>query len=300
MIEASPTFVERDAPVESDHVRSGLFHRGKKRGAVGAEVNDRHSGLLQLLHHAGDVGQNVAAIVFHAEASDPAIENLDDVGPGADLISGIGGGHDDQFAHQRVPVVGRVVHHFFGVDVVARASAFDHVAGEGEGSATEADHRQLVAEMLCDQGNSFGDISEFGGAVGAQVRDVFLAADGLLDDWTFSGGEMEGQAHDFERQQEVGEDDGGVDAEEFGGGNGDLGGKRGLLADFEKRMLLADRAIFGHIASGLAHEPDGRAVDGLRFAGAHEAGIWSRHELMNVAFFEGACSDRKTAKGDHH
>ena len=84
---------------------------------------------------------------------------------------------------------------------------------------------------------------------------------------------MKGQAHDFERQQKVGEDDGGVDAEDFRGRDGDLGGERGLLADLQKRVLLADRAILGHVASGLAHEPDGCAVDGLRLASANEAGI---------------------------
>ena len=199
VIEASPAFVERDAPVEADDVRSGLFHRGQERGAVGAEINDGRAGFLQLLHHGGDVGQDVAAIVFHAEASDPAVENLDYVGAGAHLLGGILGGHRDQLAHQCVPVGGRVVHHFLGVDVVARASAFDHVAGEGEGRAAESDDRDAVGEMLRDQRDRFGDVAEIGGAVGAQVGDVFFAAHGLLDDGTFSGGEVKGQAHDFER-----------------------------------------------------------------------------------------------------
>ena len=96
---------------------------------------------------------------------------------------------------------------------------------------------------------------------------------------------MKGQAHDFEGQQEVGEDDGGVDAEDFGSGDGDLGGERGLLADFEERVLLADCAVLRHVASGLAHEPDGGAVDGLGLAGANKVGIWGRHEVMNLAFF---------------
>ena len=153
-----------------------------------------------------------------------------------------------------------------------------------------------VAEMLCDQAHRLGNIAQFGGAVGAQVRDVFLAAHRLLDHRSFAGGKMKRQAHHFERQQEVGEDDGGVDAEDFGSGDGDLGGQRGLLADFEQRMLLADRAIFGHVASGLAHEPDGRAVDGLGLAGANEAGIRGRHEFLNVAFFREECCDRGEIK----
>ena len=101
------------------------------------------------------------------------------------------------------------------MDVVARAAAFDHVAGESEGRAAEADYRDASGEMLRHQADGFGDIAEFGGAVGPKVRDVFLAANGLLDDRPFARREMKGQAHDFERQQQVGEDDGGIDAEEL-------------------------------------------------------------------------------------
>ena len=45
---------------------------------------------------------------------------------------------------------------------------------------------------------------------------------------------MERQSHDLERQQEVGEDDGRVNAEKLGGGDGDFGGEFGLFADFEQ------------------------------------------------------------------
>ena len=98
---------------------------------------------------------------------------------------------------------------------------------------------------------------------------------------------MEGQAHDFEREQEVGENDGGVDAENFGGGDGDFGGERGLLADFEQGMLLANGAVLGHVASGLAHEPDGSSIDGLGLAGANEDGIGRGHEPITLAFLRG-------------
>ena len=47
VIETLPAFVERDAPVETDDVGSGFFHRGQKRGAVGAEINDGRAGFLQ-------------------------------------------------------------------------------------------------------------------------------------------------------------------------------------------------------------------------------------------------------------
>src|ERR1700710_146119 len=39
MAQALPTFVERDAPVESDDIRACFFHCRQERGAVGAEIN---------------------------------------------------------------------------------------------------------------------------------------------------------------------------------------------------------------------------------------------------------------------
>jgi hypothetical protein len=55
--------------------------------------------------------------------------------------------------------------------------------------------------------------------------------------------------------------------------------------------LLANRAILGHVASGLAHEPDRSAVDGLGLTGANEKRIGRGHEPINVAFlWEGVCA----------
>jgi len=52
-------------------------------------------------------------------------------------------------------------------------------------------------------------------------------------------------------------------------------------------MLLADGAVLGHVASGLAHEPDGSAVDRLGLAGTNEDGIRGGHEPFTVAFSRG-------------
>jgi hypothetical protein len=73
--------------------------------------------------------------------------------------------------------------------------------------------------------------------------------------------ELEGQAHGFEGQQQVGKDDGRIDAELFSGGDGDFSGQIGLLADFDQRVVLADVAVLLHVAAGLAQKPDGGAVD---------------------------------------
>src|SRR6266478_6772664 len=49
-------------------------------------------------------------------------------------------------------------------------------------------------------------------------------------------------------------------------------------------MLLANGAVLGHVASSLAHEPDGSSLDGLGFAGANEDGSGRGHEPTTLAF----------------
>jgi len=169
---------------------------------------------------------------------------------------------------------------------MAGAAAFDHVAGQSEGRSTEADYRKVSGKMFCDQAHGLGNVAEFRGLVDAELSYVLLGADGFLDDRAFSRGEMKGQAHDFEWKQEVGEDDGGVDAEKFSGGDGDCGGERRILADFEQGMPFADGAILGHVSSGLAHEPHRGALDGLGFASANEDGLGCGHEATTVAFLQ--------------
>ena len=157
------------------------------------------------------------------------------------------------------------------MDVIARAAALDHVAGQRVGRAAEADDAQAIAKVRGDFLDGAGDVSQIAGAVGAQGAHVVGGADGMMDDRPLAGLELEVQAHRLQRQQQVGEDDGRVDAQLFRGGDGDLGGDLRLLADFDQRVVLADVAVLLHIAAGLAQKPDRRAVDGLAQAGAEKA-----------------------------
>jgi len=83
--------------------------------------------------------------------------------------------------------------------------------------------------MVCDFLDSAGYIGEVGGAVGAQDANVLSGADGMVDDGTLAGLELEGQSHGFERQQQVGKDDGRVHTELFSGSDGDFAASSGCL-----------------------------------------------------------------------
>ena len=157
------------------------------------------------------------------------------------------------------------------MDVVARSAALDHVAGQRVRRAAEADDAEAIAEVRGDFLDGAGDVGQVVGAVGAQGAHIVRGAHGVMDDRPFAGLELEGQAHGLERQQQVGKDDGRVDAELFSGGDGNFGGESGLLANLDQRVVLADVAILLHVAAGLAQKPDRRAIDGPAQTGADEA-----------------------------
>ena len=87
-----------------------------------------------------------------------------------------------------------------------------------------------------------------------------------MDHRALALGELEADAHGFERQQDVGEDDGSVDLVAPHGLDRHLGGDLRRLAHFEEGVLRPDLAVFRQISSCLAHHPYGRAVNGLASA----------------------------------
>ena len=122
-----------------------MTHGGEERCGVDAEVDDGDAEGLDAADELGGGGEAVLAVVGDAEGSGPGVEDLDDVGSGFDLLLGEAYEDGDELFHQERPSGFVAVHEFFGLDVVAGGAAFDHVAGEGEGCAAEADDAELVA-----------------------------------------------------------------------------------------------------------------------------------------------------------
>src|SRR5208282_326518 len=201
------------------------------------------------------------------------------------------GGNRDQLLHQLAPGGGRGVHHLLGEEIVARAATFDHVAGKCEGRAAEADDGELVAEVVAHELHRFRNVAEVGGTVGAKTGNVFGGATWLFDLWSatagsLAGGEVKGQPHDFEREKKIGEDDGRINLEDLGSFNSHLGRDLRLLADLDQRVLFADGAVLGHVASSLTHEPDWSPFGGLSLGGANEERVCGRHGPFNLTSSE--------------
>ena len=125
--------------------------------------------------------------------------------------------------------------------------------------------------MLRNQADCLGNVSELRRAVGPQTRDVLLSAHRFLNHGSFTSREVKGHAHDLQGKQKVGKDNGSVNTQRFRGSDRNFSSQRRILTDFYQGMILADGTIFGHVPSGLAHEPHGSAVRSLGLAGPDKA-----------------------------
>ena len=225
---------------------------------------------VNLIVVRGDQGthvrQHVRAVVGGREAADPAVEELHGVGAGVDLRVEVGRDRAPEALHQRAPRARVAQHERLGARVEARAAALDQVGGEGEGRAGEADQRDRRRQRGPRPSDGFGDVCERAGLHLAQAVDVGPGAHGVPDRGTVAARELEPRAHRLEDEQDVGEDDGRVDAEPHGRLDRHRGGEVRRAAQLQEARLLADRPVLGQVAARLPHEPDRRVARRLAAA----------------------------------
>ena len=107
----------------------------------------------------------------------------------------------------------------------------------------------------------------------AEPLDVGGAPDRPVDHRADALHELDVEPHPENRGHDVREHDGRVDAVPPHRLERHLGAELGLVRDLEERVALADRAVLRQRPPRLAHEPDGRALDGLAPRGADEKRI---------------------------
>ena len=108
-----------------------------------------------------------------------------------------------------------------------------------------------------------------------QPIDVSAGSHRIVDRRPFTLDEVEVQSHRGEGQQQIREEDGGVDVDRIDWLQRDGDGELRLAANLEQRISLPERAIFGHVPAGLSHEPDGRGIDRLTPARTQESIVHS-------------------------
>jgi len=260
-----------DTPVDADHIGTGGGEQGQEASRASAEEDDRDVERLERGDDALCPGQDSALVVEGAERTGPAVEELHGLDASCDLCLQVGDGDRREPLHQRVPGGWLMRQQVLGGQVVAGTAAFDQVAGERERRAGEADKRDAAVERAPDEADALEHAA--GKLLGfrlAQLGDVGRGADGRRDDRALTGAEVERAAEAGDRQQEVSEDDRGIDAEGLDRLERDLGDEGRVSADLKQRGARADSAIRREVAPSLAHEPDGGCIDRLATAGTQE------------------------------
>ena len=227
---------------------------------------------LTLVDHVAHVRQHEQLVVERAQPADPGVEELHDLGAGGDLRLEVVDDDLGDDAHEAAERHRVLVHELLHVRVVARVAALDDVARQGERRAGEADERDARVELVAHELDGVHHVLQVGRGVDAvHALEVAGAADGPLDDGPVVLAEVEADAHGLQRQQDVGEHDGRVQIEAAERLQRDLRRHVRPPAHLHEAHLLADGAVLGQVAAGLAHEPDGRRVDGFAGAGIEKA-----------------------------
>src|SRR5271165_2954397 len=207
IIEVTPRCIERNPPVKPEDVRPGLAHGRQQARRVHAEVDHRNAHGLNVADESLRRGQYEFPIVLDAQRTGPAVEYLDYVRTGFHLLLRELAQHFHQLVQQSAPRIGIAIHQCLGVDIVARSTTFDHVAGKCEGCAAESDDAEPILEVRNYALDGFSYIAQLRRAVGAQACNVFDGTNRGVNHRAFAGLELEVQSHAFEGKEQIGEDD---------------------------------------------------------------------------------------------
>ena len=238
--ELFPGDVDGEAPVDADDVAAGRGQVRENRGRPGAEMNGRDVGRFQGREDLGGMRAGELAVVLGRERPDPRVEDLDGLGARFDLRHDEGADHLGQAVAQPVPRLGVAVHQRLGPGEVARGPALDGVRRQRERRAGEADERDAAVELPSRHRNRVQHVAEpFARLEQPEPFDVSFGPERLLDPRAFAFDEVERQAHRFEGQQQVREDDGGVDVDGVDRLQGDAGGQLGRPTELEEGVPFA-------------------------------------------------------------
>ena len=123
-------------------------------------------------------------------------------------------------------------------------TAFDGIGRKREGGAGKADERHPSGQLALNLLDGCQNVGERLARLEAPDRlQVGLCPQRPLDRGTFALEKVEGNAHGFERQEQVGEEDRRVDVNPPNGLQSDRGRQVGGAANLEQGISLAELAI---------------------------------------------------------
>lgn len=227
-----PSGIEIDAPVDADYGPSIESEEGEEGRISGPKIDERNGG-DNGIDESAHVGEEKRLVVARSKAANPRIEELNDLSPGSDLFIQVERDRIGEFFHEDVPGGGIAIHHLFGEGEVTTASPFDHVAGEGEGGSRKADNRYGGWEGSASESHRIGnELERFHAGKRSHAIDIAGEPERVVDDGAVPWCEFEMHAHRLEDGEQIGEDDGRIDADALHGGDHDFRAELRVFAEF--------------------------------------------------------------------
>ena len=215
--------------------------------------------------------QHRALVVTRCDVADPAVEELYGLCARVDLHLEVGDGGVCELAEQRVPSLRLRPHERLAVLVVAGAVTLHRVARQRERRAREPDERHPIHELAPKLLDDLLHVAGVGDGIGdAELLDIGDRAHRVVDHGTLAALELQVEPHAGKADENVREHDRGVHAHEVDRLHRDLDRKLRRATHLEEAVLLANRAVLGHVAPGLPHHPHRRALSLLAPSGAEE------------------------------
>ena len=277
---ALPGSVQVAAPVKPDNVSARLGNHLEQMSRPVGKMDQGH-GLLHAGNHVLLVRQHEFAVVRGSERPDPGVEELHHLHAGIDLGIQVIDDNAGQVLHELVPGLRLREHHGLGMLVVPGPAALDHVAGKRERRAREPDERHLAVKLLEHNLNRLHEIIDLGGRIDLlELLHIGHRSDRIMDNRPLALGEFQADAHWFERQQDVGEDDCRVDLIPPDRLDRDFRSHFRGLAHLQEGILGPDLAVFRQVPACLAHHPHGGAIYRLAPASLDKP-VCSRHRAIS-------------------
>jgi len=252
--------VEWRAVVDPDHVRPDVPHRAQQMAGPGPEVDDRYAEVAYVRQGAGARRRHVPLVVVEREGAGPGVEQLHRARPGENLGAQERAGQVRRPRGEGGPRPGVAVHEAARAQVVAAGPALDQVGGQRERRACEPDERgasergDRPSDAVADRSQP-GVVERVRGR--GQAVDVGPRASRLGEHGPDARGDLDVDSRQAERDNDVAEEDRGVNAVPPDRLERDLGGERRGEAGLEHPGARAGRPVLGKGAPGLTHEPDG-------------------------------------------
>jgi hypothetical protein len=166
---------------------------------------------------------------------------------------------------------------------ITTGTAFDRITRQRERRPGEPDERDVGGQGADGEAHCFEDIAQtLIGLDRRQRRNCRGAPDRVRDARSLASLERQTEPQGLKRQQNVGEEDCGVDAQTRDGLQRYFSGELGVVAQLEDGVLLAQGPVLGHVAPRLPHEPDRRYVGPFPAARLQETAVSRQPSLARL------------------